>query len=79
MKNFNNIKQVSESLTELLGEPVGEGFVSKMTKKERYTTYRLLEMGDEIGARKILDGVKEINKHQHSDKTNWYLKQKQII
>lgn len=76
MINFNNLQKVSDSFTELLGEPVSEGFLEKMTEKERLAVWYMLQAGDEEGARKKLDEVKLRSKHKYHNQTNWYLKQK---
>lgn len=79
MINFNNLKQVSDSFTELLNEPVSEGFLEKMTERERLAVWYMLKAGDEKGARAKLDQIKERSKSNYSNKTDWYLKTKNLI
>lgn len=75
--NFNQLDKVAESFTELLEEPVSEGFVAKLTEKQRAYIHFLLCAGKEAEARKIMDEVK-YEKH-YSDKAAWFLKQKGLI
>jgi len=79
MINFNNLKQVSDSFTELLDEPVSEGFLENMDEKERLAVWYMLRAGDKKGARAKLDQVKERGKTRYSDETSWFLRAKNLI
>lgn len=85
MINPNNLEQLSDSLSELLDTPVSESILENCTEAQRAKLASLIYQfttGKDVNAiiLSILDyGKSKIKKHTYSDRTQNYLRDKQLI